>query len=63
VNINWTGGGGHIVNIFGYSHADGIVTDVWVHDPWDGTYIISYEELRDEYKTNGSWTASMKSQP
>ncbi|MBB5824968.1 C39 family peptidase [Micromonospora carbonacea] len=64
LNIAWAGGGGHIVNIFGYSQLeDGTVTDVWVHDPWDGTYIIPYEELRDKYKTNGTWTASMKSQP
>lgn len=68
VDIQWRGGGGHIVNIWGYSYLeDGTLVDLWVHDPWDAanenTKIVPYETFRAAYPGNGWWNVSFTTQP
>jgi hypothetical protein len=53
VALLWSGGGGHVVVVYGYS-ATGLVL---VRDPWYGSLSVTYNNLSRAYG-QGRWGAS-----
>lgn len=56
--IQWVGGGGHFVSIYGYDDSDATKLLLVIGDPWYGTSIVSFDTFTNNYLGMGSWTHS-----
>jgi hypothetical protein len=61
--IQWAGGGGHFVSIYGYDDSDATKLLIVIGDPWYGVSIVDFDVFTNNYLGMGSWTHSYFTTP